>query len=90
MLFSQNSALSCAPMGEELVMMDVEQGQYFGLNPIACAIWQLLETPRNIDDLVAALMQQFEVSEAQCRQDTEVFIKELMDKEFIKAELSAQ
>ncbi len=76
-------------MGDELVMMDASQGQYFGLNAIANVIWKLLATPKSVDELVVLLIQQFEVSELQCRQETELLIQQLLDKQFILFETAA-
>ncbi len=76
-------------MGDELVMMDASQGQYFGLNAIANLIWQLLEAPKSVDELVKVLTQQFDVSELQCRQDTELLIQQLLDKKVILTETAA-
>jgi predicted transcriptional regulator len=76
-------------MGDELVMMDASQGQYFGLNAIANLIWQLLEAPKSVDELVKILTQQFDVSELQCRQDTELLIQQLLDKKVILTETAA-
>ncbi|WP_418357279.1 PqqD family protein [Shewanella basaltis] len=76
-------------MGDELVMMDASQGQYFGLNAVANVIWQLLEAPKSVDELVEMLMQQFDVSELQCRQETELLIQQLLDKKVILTETAA-
>ncbi|WP_445772551.1 PqqD family protein [Shewanella sp.] len=76
-------------MGDELVMMDPSQGQYFGLNAVANVIWQLLEAPKSVDELVEMLMQQFDVSELQCRQETELLIQQLLDKKVILTETAA-
>nr|WP_320126369.1 PqqD family peptide modification chaperone [uncultured Shewanella sp.] len=88
-LYSQKSSLNVAPMGDELVMMDTSQGQYFGLNSLASQIWSLLITPKSIDDLVVELMSIFDVTEEECRADTTLFLQQLVDKQLVKVTTAA-
>ena len=37
-------------VGGEMVMMDVEKGVYFGLDPIGTDIWKRLEAPMGLID----------------------------------------
>lgn len=46
-------------VGDELVMMDVDSGQYFSLDAIGCDIWRRLERPVRVADLCAALEQAY-------------------------------
>ncbi len=46
-------------VGDELVMMDVESGQYFSLDAIGCDIWNRLERQVRVGDLCAALEQAY-------------------------------
>lgn len=88
-LYSQKSSLNLAPMGDELVMMDLSQGQYFGLNSLASQIWSLLVTPKSIDDLVIELMSLFDVTEEVCRVDTAHFLQHLVDKKLVNVTTAA-
>lgn len=87
--YSQESSLNVAPMGDELVMMDTSQGQYFGLNSLASQIWSLLASPKSIDDLVVELMCLFDVTEEECRADTALFLQQLVDKQLVKVTTAA-
>lgn len=88
-LYSQKSTLNLAPMGDELVMMDLSQGQYFGLNSLASQIWSLLVTPKSIDELVVELMCLFDVTEEVCRADTAYFLQQLVDKKLVNVTTAA-
>ena len=63
---------------EELVIMDIEKGKYFALNPVATRIWDILENPLTIDQLCEFLMQEYEVSEEQCREEVKEVIGEMV------------
>lgn len=54
---------------QELVMIDIESGRYFGLNSVAADIWERLATPVSIADLCADLQQRYEVDAARCDRD---------------------
>jgi hypothetical protein len=52
----------------ELVGLHVDRGVCYGFNETATRVWQLLEQPRTVDELTAALMAEHEVDEAECRE----------------------
>lgn len=67
-----------AEVGGEIVMMSVEMGNYVGMNEVGARIWQLLETPRSVDELCAALVAEFDVSPQDCAADTRAFLDEMV------------
>jgi len=67
----------------EVVMLSIENSEYYGMDKVGSRIWELLEQPMNFKELVNKLMEEYEVSEQQCSQDTLTFIKKLQDKNLI-------
>ncbi|MCW8878896.1 MAG: PqqD family peptide modification chaperone [Kangiellaceae bacterium] len=61
----------------ETVMMDIESGNYFGLDLVATRIWQIIEKPLTIQDICSQLLTEYDVSEEQCRQDVIDFVSEM-------------
>jgi hypothetical protein len=47
------------------------------LNRTGARVWQLLETERTLDELSAAVAQQFEVEPAAARADVQTFLDEI-------------
>ncbi len=68
---------------DEVVMMSIETGEYYGLNPVASRIWELLETPHTFNQLIDKLMQEFDIDEASCQRDVEAFLKQMMEKKLV-------
>ena len=69
---------------EEVILMSVEQDAYFGIDPIGSHIWELLSNkPASINDLVAILMEEYEVEEETCKQDVLAFINEMSTRKLI-------
>lgn len=61
----------------ELVMMSLEKGTYYGLDAIGSQIWENIAAPTTIDALCQKLIDQFEVDPAQCQADVLAFLTEL-------------
>ena len=55
------------------------------LSGAGALIWQLLGEPRRVEELVADLCREYDVSSPQARQDLESFLAQLWEKEAIEA-----
>jgi hypothetical protein len=77
MLLTRNPELVAVDMDGDLVMLSITSGEYYGLTGIAPYIWKALETPIGLDDLISSLLDEFEVEEAQLRQDVDLFLRDM-------------
>ncbi len=77
MMIARKGDWLSARVGEELVMMSAENGNYIGLSEVGARIWELIETPRDFDSVCNALMTEFEVEPDICRTEVDTFLKEL-------------
>lgn len=67
-----------ARVGDELVMMSAEKGNYIGLSEVGARIWELLETEKEIGALCAELEREFDVAPETCRSEVQDFLEELV------------
>jgi hypothetical protein len=67
----------------EIVMLDNESGQYFGLDPIGSSIWELIEQPIVVNDLIDDLIAEFDVKKEQCIVDVLEFLTDLINKKLV-------
>lgn len=67
-----------AKVGDELVMMSAEKGNYIGLSGVGARIWQLIETPQDFETVCMKLLDEFDVAPEICRTEVESFFNELM------------
>ncbi len=74
----KNSKTISGRIHDELVMMDIDKGKYFALNPVATRIWDLLEKPLTIDELCGILMEEYDVETEQCLKETEELLREMV------------
>lgn len=76
----RSEGLLTADVGGELLMMNVERGQYFNLNAVASRIWDLLAVPMSVDGLTDALTEEYDVTPAEARREVERFLDALQDR----------
>jgi hypothetical protein len=67
-----------AKVGDELVMMSAEKGNYIGLSEVGARIWELLERPQELDSVCARLQEEYEIGPEACRAEVESFLNELV------------
>jgi len=67
-----------AKVGDQMVMMSATNGNYLGLNEVGVRVWELLETPRELDALCTLLETEYDVSPETCRAEVEAFVTELI------------
>ncbi len=63
---------------DEVVCLEVETGSYYGLRGIAKVIWEELQETRSDSELVAAIVEQYEVQETAAASDIRVFLDQLI------------
>ena len=66
------------------VLLDIEQGVCFSLNPVGLKIWGLLKKHYSVDQIVDTLAYDFEVPMSQLLLDTQEFVALLVDKRLIR------
>ena len=68
---------------DDLVMMSLEKGIYYGLDAIGSQIWENIAKPISVSALCHKLIGQYEVDSAQCQTDVLAFLHELLNEEMI-------
>ena len=71
-------------MDGETVMMSIEKGEYYGINPIGSRIWGLLDSPKKVSELCDTLLPDYDVTPEQCAQDVLSFLNRMAEKGIIK------
>ena len=67
----------------EVVMMSIENGAYYGIDSIGSRIWELIETPCKVSELIEKLLEEFEVDRPTCEKDVLKFLEELQKDKII-------
>ena len=70
----------------ETVLMDKQTGDYFGINKVGTAIWELLAAPRTGTMIVRELLDRYDVEESACTAQVQQFLTMLEDKKMLLIE----
>lgn len=69
---------------DELVVLQLKRGVYFGLDAIGTRIWELLREDRSLREVLAALVAEYEVEEAQGAEDVLDLVQQLREQGLIE------
>ena len=67
-----------AAAGEDVVMVSIDKGQYYGVSEIAREIWEAIERPKLVSDLIGDLVATYNVDWTLCEKETLLFLEELL------------
>ena len=68
--------VSCDLEGEAAVL-NLKTGVYYGLDEVGASVWRMLDGPRRVDELVDALLGEYEVDREECQRDVIALLGEL-------------
>jgi hypothetical protein len=68
--------VSCDLAGE-VVILNMKDGFYYGLNGVGARIWSLLEEPRRVADIQETLLDEYEVDPQVCETHLMALLKDL-------------
>lgn len=80
----RDNEIISSDMDEETVMMSIESGEYYGINPVGSRIWALLEQPHSVSEICDTLREEYDVKPAECQQDVLEFVNKLLEKKLVK------
>jgi hypothetical protein len=69
-----------ANLGSESVVLELQAGTYFGVNDVGTAIWNVLQQPCRVTDVIAHIVNNYEVSADQAEAEILGFLQQLVDK----------
>jgi hypothetical protein len=56
-------------VGDEVAILSLDRGVYYGLNPVGARIWELIRTPTPVSALHAVILEEYDVDADRARQD---------------------
>lgn len=69
---------------DEVMMLGIENGKYYGLNTVGSRIWELIKDPISIQDLCTLLMEEFDVDSETCLSQTIELVDSLLENNCVK------
>lgn len=75
--------VSCDLDGE-VVILDLRNGIYYGLDAIGARIWNMLQKPTTVGAIRDAILLEYDVEADRCEQDLLAFLQDMGDKGLVE------
>jgi hypothetical protein len=72
-----SSSVVCADLNDEVVLLNVDTGIYFGLDGLGAQIWNLVGEGLDEDEIHSRLLSEYEVTAEQLGADLAEFVTQL-------------
>lgn len=83
MFVAAQGQVSCG-LGEDVMILSLQDGVYYGLDPVGARIWELLQERTTAADIRDALLDEFDVDPERCERDVVRLIRELLEARLIE------
>ena len=67
----------------EAVILSLETKVLRGLNPVGSRVWELIDGQRSVEEIITAIVQEFDVTPQAAAEDVKRFVRELLDKSLV-------
>lgn len=64
-------------LADEVVILNLQNGMYYGLNPVGSFVWQRIQQPIRVAQLHDQLLQRYSVDADTCAEDLLALLEEL-------------
>ena len=73
-IISAKKDLLCCELDGGAVMLDLGSGVYYGLDAVGTRIWELIQEPITLKEIVALALEDYAVDPVRCEQDVKHFL----------------
>jgi ornithine carbamoyltransferase len=63
----------------EMVLLDMESENYFGLDEVGTSIWQAMQEYETLQEVLNAMLEQYDVEEEVLEKDLSDFVEKLVE-----------
>jgi hypothetical protein len=70
-------------LGDEAVILNLSDSTYYGVDGVGVRIWDLVQTPRTVRELIDTLENEFEVDPAVLQNDVQKFLSTLAERQLV-------
>jgi Coenzyme PQQ synthesis protein D (PqqD) len=83
-IVQRDSDVLAAEADQDLVMVSIANGLYYGVSDVAREIWEAIEHPRKISDLIDDLAGTYNIDRTTCKEETLSFLEDLRAEGLLK------
>lgn len=70
-------------LDDENVILDLEKGIYYGLNPVGSRIWNIIQSPNSVTEIVSKITSEYDLDRDECMDYLISFLSDLREKGLI-------
>ena len=71
-------------LGEEVVILNLKKGVYYGLDEVGARIWDLIQEPRAVREIRDLLLDEYDVEPERCERDLLALLEELAAEDLVE------
>ena len=70
--------------GEEVAILSLKGGTYYGLDEVGARIWGLIQEPKTVEEIRDVLIEEYEVEPERCERDLISLLESLADEGLVE------
>lgn len=78
--------LVATELDDETIMMSIERGKFYGLDPVAGRVWAMVQETQKVSALVEGLLEEFDSERAVIERDLLAFLNALAREGMLEVE----
>lgn len=77
-------------LDDEIVILSLEDGTYYGLNPVGAQVWELIQEPTTVTEICDQLLRKYDVDPQRCQRETIGILEDLQKHDLIEVNEPAE
>ncbi len=73
-------------MSDETVILNLQNGVYYGLDPVGTYIWKLIQEPTDVEAVRDAVLNEYDVEPDRCELDIMNLLQELIEQGLVEVQ----
>jgi hypothetical protein len=84
-----NKRSAACDLDGEMVILNLDSGIYFGLNPVGATIWNYIQSERSLDEIIGYLLAEYKVDRARCEAEVRSLLQRMISQGLIDIHVRA-
>ncbi|MCF2443091.1 PqqD family peptide modification chaperone [Dyadobacter sp. CY345] len=85
MKYKLTSQQIASNVGGEIVILNHNKGEYYGLDEVGALVWNSLEEkPQSLDSLCETVLEDYDIDKQTCLADIESLLKDLISEKLVE------